>query len=384
MSSNAVAKREDQEPTRLPAIVAAPERDTLARLEENFRIAVRQRQLLEQYIKDRFTDRHSYEVQGGKRSLSKDGAELICGAHGLVPDYEQLAGPHEPPESPDAKYQITMKCILRDKGYADSFCGSGIGSASSWITKRDGTRRPRQNDPGLCHNATLKMAEKSAYIAATLNATAASEFFTQDIEDAPEHHAPPDSGDSPKPKSSAPVCPACGGPMWDNIAENDKREAEGKKRRPDYKCKKKECDGIIWSKNEIEPAEPDQQDGFQARLSFDELTHKLRQVEREQLLTPMDWLTQFGMMIGGAKLDPQERKDYACKIATEWALRGIALSDTETEVQNLPLVLQSKMKSGEPISSLLDLPAQEKIDAAFAARLGAIEAAKAGKAGSPF
>ena len=58
-----------------------------------------------------------------------------------------------------------------------------MGSASSHVTRRDGQRVPRQTDPGLRHNSTLKMAQKSAYICATLAATAASEFFTQDMED---------------------------------------------------------------------------------------------------------------------------------------------------------------------------------------------------------
>ena len=41
------------------------------------------------------------------------------------------------------------------------------------------------------------------------------------------------------------VCPDCGDGVWDNRVENDKREANGEKRRPDLKCRK--CEWIQWS-----------------------------------------------------------------------------------------------------------------------------------------
>lgn len=149
-------------------------------LETRFALAVRQRELLDTYIAERLhPGRHFYKVGESKPSLTKEGAELICLPHALKPHYEWVSGPEYPPQD-NTPYQITMKCILEANGV---FGGEGIGSASSYITKKDGTWKARQNDPGLCHNATTKMACKSCYIAATLNATAASEFFTQDLED---------------------------------------------------------------------------------------------------------------------------------------------------------------------------------------------------------
>ncbi len=152
-------------------------------LETRFAMAVRQRELLETYIKERLKpDKHFYTVgdePGRKPSLTKEGAELICLPHALKGHYEWVSGPENPPLD-DVAYQITMKCELEANG---NFAGEGIGSASSMVTKRDSTRVQRQKDPGLRHNATIKMACKSAYIAATLNSTAASEFFTQDLED---------------------------------------------------------------------------------------------------------------------------------------------------------------------------------------------------------
>jgi len=152
-------------------------------LETHFAMAVRQRELLEQYIKERLKPgKHFYTIDdelGRKPSLTKEGAELICLPHALKAHYSWLSGPENPPLD-DAPYQITMQCDLESNG---KFAGGGVGSANSMITKKDGSRAQRQKDPGLRHNATLKMACKSAYIAATLNSTAASEFFTQDLED---------------------------------------------------------------------------------------------------------------------------------------------------------------------------------------------------------
>ncbi len=155
----------------------------LQELETQFAMAVRQRELLEAYIKERLKpEKHYYTVGDDpkrKPSLTKEGAELICLPHALKGHYHWLFGPENPP-SDDTPYQITMKCELEVNG---KFAGDGMGSASSHITTKDGEHKPRQKDPGLRHNATVKMACKSAYIAATLNSTAASEFFTQDLED---------------------------------------------------------------------------------------------------------------------------------------------------------------------------------------------------------
>lgn len=168
-------------------------------LETRFALAVRQRALLEDYIKTHLQpDKHFYRMGGDnqKPSLTKEGAELICLPHNLKPRYELLKGPDAPPVD-DAPYQLTIKATLYRPGGYDE--GEGIGSASSYITKKDGSFSRRQKDPGLAYNATLKMAQKSAYIAATLNSTAASEFFTQDMEDdesggksTTEHKSEPD------------------------------------------------------------------------------------------------------------------------------------------------------------------------------------------------
>lgn len=40
--------------------------------------------------------------------------------------------------------------------------------------------------------------------------------------------------------AKAPACPKCGGPMWDNRAGKKNPAA------PDFKCRDKACDGVIW------------------------------------------------------------------------------------------------------------------------------------------
>ena len=42
------------------------------------------------------------------------------------------------------------------------------------------------------------------------------------------------------PFTGAPACPKCGGRMWDNRA--NKRNP----RAPDFKCRRRSCDGVLW------------------------------------------------------------------------------------------------------------------------------------------
>ena len=54
-------------------------------------------------------------------------------------------------------------------------------------------------------------------------------------------------------RADLPSCPKCGGDVWDNRAENDKRASDGAKLRPDFACKNAPkargglgCLGVIW------------------------------------------------------------------------------------------------------------------------------------------
>ena len=87
--------------------------ESIRDLEDRFAVAVRQRELLADYIKKAMTPgKHFYRVRGGeKNSLTKEGAELVCLPHGYRPGYVKNSGPDEPPEG-NRPYQITATCRL--------------------------------------------------------------------------------------------------------------------------------------------------------------------------------------------------------------------------------------------------------------------------------
>jgi phage RecT family recombinase len=55
--------------------------------------------------------------------------------------------------------------------------------------------------------------------------------------------------------NGAPACPKCGAGMYDNRKENAERKARGEKPRPDFKCKNRQCDGVIWHQEKEQPSE---------------------------------------------------------------------------------------------------------------------------------
>ncbi len=177
-----------------------------------------------------------------KPSLYKAGAEKLCLVFRLDPEYEPIAKD----ERPDL-ITFMVRCVLYHIPTGDRIA-SGIGSCSSreekygfrkaarlcpqcqqpaiikgkaeygggWLCfkKKDGCgakfpdgaseiesqvtgKVPNENIWDL-HNTILKMAEKRALVAAVLNGTAASDFFTQDLEDlAGEGESPPPAGRRP-------------------------------------------------------------------------------------------------------------------------------------------------------------------------------------------
>jgi hypothetical protein len=59
------------------------------------------------------------------------------------------------------------------------------------------------------------------------------------------HAAAPATGDA---SAATPACPKCGGPMWDN------RDGKKNPKAPDFKCKDKHCDGVVWPSKAPAPA----------------------------------------------------------------------------------------------------------------------------------
>lgn len=152
-------------------------------------------------------DRHYGRIPGTpKPTLLKPGAELLCLTFRLCPDYIIT----DKTESPEFLSYI-VKCTLTgiENGYK---VATGIGSCNSGEKKYGAQIASRKVSPYELQNTLIKMAEKRALIAAILNACAASDYFTQDLEDLPEAarspeigpNSPPEARKAPAPKTDTP------------------------------------------------------------------------------------------------------------------------------------------------------------------------------------
>jgi hypothetical protein len=103
-----------------------------------------------------------------KSSLFKPGAEKICGMLGVTVRYPSLPEYEKAALSGTNLSQIIIRCEIVD--------GSG-----RVVADGVGARIVAQDNGDI--NKSLKMAEKSAHIDATLRMAGLSEVFTQDIED---------------------------------------------------------------------------------------------------------------------------------------------------------------------------------------------------------
>lgn len=170
-------------------------------------------------------DEHYGVIPGAKKpSLWKPGAETLCLTFRLDPEYEVMKATEEP-----TLISFTVRCVLNHINTGNRIA-SGLGSCNSreekykrqaqkvcpkcskqtifksknegegWFCwkKKDGCGATFKDgdkaiegqssgiaDPADLHNTILKMACKRALIAAVLNGTAASDCFTQDLEDLP-------------------------------------------------------------------------------------------------------------------------------------------------------------------------------------------------------
>jgi hypothetical protein len=190
-------------------------------------------------------DEHYGVIPGTKKpSLYKAGAEKLCFAFRLVPKFEI-----QRTELPSGHREYEVICSLYHQG-TGAFIGQGVGLASSmeskyryrndyeeentgkpvpkkywdlkkdekydeakkllggsgfgpkkidgiWvIVKRDNSDRKVENpDIADTYNTILKMAKKRAHVDATITACAASDIFTQDMEDFRQENNPQSSMD---------------------------------------------------------------------------------------------------------------------------------------------------------------------------------------------
>ena len=124
-----------------------------------------------------------------RNSLFKPGAEKITGMLGMTVHYPSLADYEQAVLNGIALTTVMLRCELRD-------------AHGRTVAEGVGARSVGQDYGDI--NKTLKMAEKSAHIDATLRLAGLSEIYTQDIEDRPvvEEEAPVASL-PPKPRRSA-------------------------------------------------------------------------------------------------------------------------------------------------------------------------------------
>jgi hypothetical protein len=164
-----------------------------------------------------------------KPTLYKPGAEVLCATFRIAPSYrtEDL--------STDDYIRYRMTCIGTHQT-TGIVLGEGMGECSSkeekykwrkagekeWDATPENRRRVKygrdyeikqvRTEPADLANTILKMAAKRAQVAMTLNVTAASDIFSQDIEDLPEDlrstAVPPESSQGSSPSSSSSPVPA--------------------------------------------------------------------------------------------------------------------------------------------------------------------------------
>lgn len=207
-----------------------------------------------------------------KPTLYKAGAEVLGATFRIAPEYrvDDL--------STEDCYRYRVTCLGRHQT-SGIVLAAGMGSASSneqkykWrkaICKEefDATSENRKrlkyghakggghytetqvrSEPDDIENTVLKMACKRAQIAMTLNATAASDIFTQDIEDLPEgmttDDAPRAKPKAPRSKSAPSAEPPSdqGAPAGDAPANGDAPASEGQIA---FTRKKIEAAGHTW------------------------------------------------------------------------------------------------------------------------------------------
>lgn len=195
----------------------------------------------------------------GKPSLYQPGAQILGLTFRLAPEYEvqqtDLGNGHR-------EYTVTCKLYSTTTG---QLMGSGIGLCSTmeskyryrntadwsdtgepipvdakerkkeyraqglgmknvdgvWLWVKYGDSQRSENpDIADTYNTVLKMASKRAYVHAILNVTAASDMFTQDVEDFERYEAPPTA-----PKRDMSELTALKARWADRFFEGDTREA---------------------------------------------------------------------------------------------------------------------------------------------------------------
>ena len=155
-----------------------------------------------QFIKQNLKKGTDYmSIQGGKPTLLKSGAEKMNILMGYSAEYVKIKEVMNPA---DKFYYVEVKCTLRSMK-------SGVIVAEGLASCNNQEKAKINIDFADSLNTVLKIAEKRAYVGATLNANALSQFYTQDLEDNVD--AKKDS------KGAILTCVSCGREVSQKVAE---------------------------------------------------------------------------------------------------------------------------------------------------------------------
>lgn len=177
----------------------------------------------DQFIKAILKENTDYGKVPGtdKPTLYKPGAEKLNQFRGFVPDFELVK---EIEDWEKGLFYYSYKCILRksDGTFIASSTGSANSKESKWAFRwvfasevpTEFDKKTLKSKSGISKkgkpyqlfrvpnqdiydqvNTIKKMAQKRAYVGATLLATATSDRFTQDMEDLPETDKPVEEAD---------------------------------------------------------------------------------------------------------------------------------------------------------------------------------------------
>jgi len=131
------------------------------------------------FIKDVMKDGHDFGVIpgcGNKPSLLKPGAEKLLQVYGYGSKMEKI---EESDIEEGNRYEVTYKCTIIHKASSKTMAECEGSTCSE--EKKNWASQPRK-----LKNTMRKMAQKRAFVGATLFATGCSDVFTQDVEDMPE------------------------------------------------------------------------------------------------------------------------------------------------------------------------------------------------------
>lgn len=297
---------------------------------------------------------------GGKPSLWKPGAEKLVMTFRLVPDAdaEVIDLPNEHRE-----YRVRVR-ISSQNG---TFLGTGLGScttregkyryrggegkstgkivpkeywdmrkkdpakaqallggrgfvamkdeAGAWMIAQRGERVEHDN-PSDLYNVCLKMAKKRAMVDAVLTVTAASDIFTQDIEDMPsgDDHAPAPSAPKPQPTKAPPTIQSTAEAINNSLPDDALGMGQPPHASPEYKFATKQGGKILATGAEW-------------------IAEWAAAIERYRAADAMDKLPVFIGWNKGCLLDVQSFDPRAAAEVQEMINRATATASTDTDAE---------------------------------------------------